>query len=596
MADSGTSMKTMWASLVGSSREASDAGQEAATAAKDAKQTATVRQRLVNSLLEQIIDPGLTSAASQSSGKDDDASAAPVSGSGGGGPLGNGLSLPLMADNFRRFNGRIGVVFNFQHQVELLLAWHNPTETLALLATYTLVCLHPALLASLPLAVFVLFIMVPGYVARHPPPPVAATSSTTAYYAYDGPALAPGLAAADVGKPAAELSRDFLDNMAHLQKSMGDFADAYDAVVAALLPAADFSNERLSSAIFLAAAALLLALLCTAHLVPRNLVVLVAGDAAVLAGNERVRWHARRALETVRSVIGSGAEERQGTDGDESGRSSPVASRALDTLKSMMEVTLTPTSPEITLALLRPHESRAVLDEVVLAGAAAAPPDPLTPLVLPRASRTVGVYQGLLPGTNRAGAAVDAFRAWLADTGLSSVYAIPAANPHVLEKRAVNAASGRRSARLVYMYPEGKAPLGDLTIHRYLGQGALLRQPDCRALARALEAADILTGRAPPQQRVPRATPRSANGWVARPGGQKEPPPPPGPAPDVAVRYLGPSLTRIGVGIGPIMHPSTDRAAYDRSMRLPLTDEELVRLCSVAARVVPALEAECEMA
>lgn len=190
--------------------------------------------------------------------------------------------------------------------------------------------------------------MVPGYLARHPAPPVINTSSTTAYYSYDGPATAPAQAL----KPAPDMSRDFLNNMAHLQRSMGDFSDAYDAVVAALLPAANFSNERLSSTIFLMCTAGVCWLLVTAHLVPWNLVMLVVGDVAILAGSERVRWHAERVVQNLR-----GEHEKKGDEEDEkkSGldeKGNPIeekespGSKFLDSLKSSIAITLS-TSPEI---------------------------------------------------------------------------------------------------------------------------------------------------------------------------------------------------------------------------------------------------------
>ncbi|KAI5282477.1 hypothetical protein KEM54_002716 [Ascosphaera aggregata] len=297
---SSTSFKHMWSSLTGNKE--SDGGDGGSEKDREFAKTVTFQDKLVNSLIEQVIDsPESPDPSNEGSKRHQYA-----------GPLGNGLSLPIMTDNFRRFNGRVGVVFKFQHQVEKLLQWHNPTHTLSLLATLTLVCLHPTLLVPLPFIVFLVFIMVPGYLARHPPPPVTSTSSTTAYYSYDGPALAP----AQTVKPVSETSRDFFDNMANLQKSMGDFSDAYDAIVSALLPAANFSNERLSSTIFLLTTGVVMALLCTAHLVPWNLVVLVGGDLAILAGNERVRWHVEQLIAKMRGDVVSGKDGkvRLGTD------------------------------------------------------------------------------------------------------------------------------------------------------------------------------------------------------------------------------------------------------------------------------------------
>ncbi|RMZ74896.1 hypothetical protein DV737_g5641, partial [Chaetothyriales sp. CBS 132003] len=191
------------------------------------------------------------------------------------------FSLPIMTSNFRRFNARIGVVFVFQDQVVDLFSWKHPSHTLSFLATYSFVCLNPYLIVALPLAVTLLFIMVPAFLSRHPPPPPqAATSSTTPYYStYNGPALAP----ARTIKPASETSIDFFRNIRYLQNSMADFANLYDLLNATIAPASNFSDEVLSSTIFISLFLLTLCLFITAHLLPWRLVALVGGNAAIVS-------------------------------------------------------------------------------------------------------------------------------------------------------------------------------------------------------------------------------------------------------------------------------------------------------------------------
>ncbi|KAK2812724.1 hypothetical protein FQN50_001052 [Emmonsiellopsis sp. PD_5] len=138
-----------------------------------------------------------------------------------------GFSLPVMSNNFRRFNARY---------------------------------------------------------ARHPPPPSASTSSTTAYYSYEGPALAPP----QTVKPASETSKDFFRNMRDLQNSMADFANLHDATVSLLSPATNFSNETLSSTLFLLFTILAAVLFLTAHLIPWRFLFLIGGNAAIIAGNPKV--------------------------------------------------------------------------------------------------------------------------------------------------------------------------------------------------------------------------------------------------------------------------------------------------------------------
>ncbi|KAK2734283.1 hypothetical protein FQN55_002831 [Onygenales sp. PD_40] len=195
-----------------------------------------------------------------------------------------GFSLPVMSNNFRRFNARIGIVFLFQVRATNVLTWKTPTHTISFLFVYSFLCLDPYLLLILPFAIFLLFIMVPGFLARHPPPPSASTSSTTAYYSYEGPALAPP----QTVKPASETSKDFFRNMRDLQNSMADFANLHDATVSLLSPATNFSNETLSSTLFLLFTILAAVLFLTAHLIPWRFLFLIGGNAAIIAANPKV--------------------------------------------------------------------------------------------------------------------------------------------------------------------------------------------------------------------------------------------------------------------------------------------------------------------
>ncbi|TQB72475.1 hypothetical protein MPDQ_006789 [Monascus purpureus] len=189
------------------------------------------------------------------------------------------FSLPLMTANFRRFNSRIGIVFEFQRQVERLLSWSKPTHTLSFLIVYSFVCLDPYLLVPIPFAVILILIMVPSFLARHPPPPSTSTSSTVPYYSYHGPALAPP----KVINPAPESSKDFFRNMRDLQNTMADFSDLHDATIAVFGPMTDFSNESISSIVFLLCVFATAILFLTAHLLPWRFIFLFAGNAAVLS-------------------------------------------------------------------------------------------------------------------------------------------------------------------------------------------------------------------------------------------------------------------------------------------------------------------------
>lgn len=197
-----------------------------------------------------------------------------------------GFNLSTMSYNFRHFNARIGVVFRFQADVERLLAWRRPARTLSLLAVYSFVCLDPYLLPALPMVLLLLAVLAPAFVARHPAPPRGTLSSEQAVgYSPRGPLLAP---AATV-RPARELSSDFFRNMRDLQNGMADFSHAHDKVVDLVVPLTNFSDEALSSTLFLflVAGAALMAI--AAHVVPWRLLFLAAGWALVAADHPAVK-------------------------------------------------------------------------------------------------------------------------------------------------------------------------------------------------------------------------------------------------------------------------------------------------------------------
>ncbi|KAF8855138.1 Pex24p-domain-containing protein [Acephala macrosclerotiorum] len=181
------------------------------------------------------------------------------------------FSLPTMSANFRRFNARIGVVFVFQAKVIRLLSWRTPTHTLSFLAVYTFTCLDPYLLTVLPLAILLLALLIPSFIARHPPP--TANTANSATYGYTGPPLAPPRTV----KPVKELSKDFFRNMRDLQNSMEDFSRVHDQILSIITPATNFSNEPLSSTLFLFGFLAIIAMLTASHLLPWRLIFLGIG-------------------------------------------------------------------------------------------------------------------------------------------------------------------------------------------------------------------------------------------------------------------------------------------------------------------------------
>lgn len=190
------------------------------------------------------------------------------------------FNISTMSANFRRFNSRIGVVFVFQARLIRLLSWTTPSQTLSLLAVYTLVCLDPYLISILPLITLLLGLLIPAFVTRHPAPPT--TLSAPAFeYSPGGPPLAP---AATV-RPVKELSKDFFRNMRDLQNCMEDFSRAHDKIVSTIAPPTNFSNEPLSSAIFLVLTFSCAALFLGSHLIPWRPIVLAGGWLAICSGH-----------------------------------------------------------------------------------------------------------------------------------------------------------------------------------------------------------------------------------------------------------------------------------------------------------------------
>lgn len=195
------------------------------------------------------------------------------------------FNITTMSNNFRRFNARIGVVFKFQSRATRVLSWQRPSQTMSLLAVYTFVCLDPYLVSVLPIALLVLGVLIPGFLARHPAPPKGTLSSEQGLgYSPRGPPLAP---AATV-RPVKELSKDFFRNMRDLQNSMDDFSQAHDQVVSLLVPVTNFSNEALSSAVFLMLVVGGIFMTITAHLLPWRFIALAGGWALICMGHPSV--------------------------------------------------------------------------------------------------------------------------------------------------------------------------------------------------------------------------------------------------------------------------------------------------------------------
>ena len=108
-------------------------------------------------------------------------------------------------------------------------------------------------------------------------------SSTVA--AYGGPPVSPPSRV----KPAPEMSKDFLRNMRDLQNSMEDFSRLHDTANACITPFTNFSDETVSSALFVALFAASCLMFFMSHLVPWRFAALIAGWTLTLCGHPTVR-------------------------------------------------------------------------------------------------------------------------------------------------------------------------------------------------------------------------------------------------------------------------------------------------------------------
>lgn len=93
--------------------------------------------------------------------------------------------------------------------------------------------------------------------------------------------------------------------MRDLQNSMADFSDVHDALIAVLAPLTDFSNEKLSSAVFLSFTIATALLFMTAHLVPLRWIMLAGGNAALLSNHPSIRQFF---VDLIRDVSGGSTD------------------------------------------------------------------------------------------------------------------------------------------------------------------------------------------------------------------------------------------------------------------------------------------------
>jgi len=163
-----------------------------------------------------------------------------------------------------------------QNKIEDVLAWRNPVETISAMVIFSLFVINPQLAISLPFFIVVFALLIPSYESRHPPPPMSLSSASLEVTQAISPAP-------QTGKPAQELSRDFFMNMRDIQNSMDDFSNAYDLIRGYVLYITTFRDEPLSSTVLAFSTIGCLAMMLFVQFLPMRFIVLIAGNAAILA-------------------------------------------------------------------------------------------------------------------------------------------------------------------------------------------------------------------------------------------------------------------------------------------------------------------------
>lgn len=179
------------------------------------------------------------------------------------------FSIKTMSKNFRHLNARIGVIFDFQERVVKLLFWNTPAQTMSFLVIYSIVCLDPYLICIFPF-VILMSLLINSYLIRYPSSYIMAHDHK--YHSSELPCLH-----GPSNRSIKERSITFMNNMRGLQDTMGDYTLVYDRITNNLVPLTNFSNEALSSTLFLFSFISILLIYFTSHFVSWRSTFVISG-------------------------------------------------------------------------------------------------------------------------------------------------------------------------------------------------------------------------------------------------------------------------------------------------------------------------------
>ena len=201
------------------------------------------------------------------------------------------LSVTTTSLNFRGFVQKSGPLFYFQDNVESTLMWDDWPWTFMWMGIWAVLALHPRLFFSVPPAIIAV-ILCRTYFKKHPlgesdisdTPGDALRESLKSPFQPSTGAEQPPIAA----KIAHENELQYFYNMRDIQNMMRLIIDGYDDL-SPLVPYLNWSSEERSLRILQGCLVAMVAMYFLGPLIPMRPVLLVVGEAALLANHPWVK-------------------------------------------------------------------------------------------------------------------------------------------------------------------------------------------------------------------------------------------------------------------------------------------------------------------
>ena len=196
--------------------------------------------------------------------------------------------LTTLPKNFTRFVMRVGPMAELHGRIEDVFAWKSTTETLLVMALYTLICLNPFLLILMPNLLIVGLISDNYY-----------KNITSAPKRHRQTKSDASLKSVDSGKaPTVPEDINYMKNMQFIQNFMGTFCEAYEAVIS-LNKWVNWSDPAITKNILLASVTSSFVLLFAFTWIPWNIMFLFVGLCAFCSKSAFVQAMAELAVNSA---------------------------------------------------------------------------------------------------------------------------------------------------------------------------------------------------------------------------------------------------------------------------------------------------------